>query len=797
MLGDIRHALRLVSRNPGFSLVACLTLALGIGANTVIFSVVDAALFRPLPYKDAERLVDVWVEAQLKSGASTLVRASGRHAERLRAVARVFDGVEVFSDPRPKALSAGSDQSPQMGAVAPRFPGFLGVSPQLGRGFTHDDVLAGDTIVISDGYWQRMFNRDRDVLGKTIAFADRTCVVVGVMPPTFRYFVGAQTDGWLPIAERDGDRLAARIRPGITVEQAQRELNAALALSGGRPSRFEISPAGWDRGVEFGARGLERSTRAMLLSLFGAVGFVLVIACANVANLLVSRTFARQREIAVRGAVGATRFRLARQFLIESLVLAGLGGAAAIGLAWCGIRAIPALVPANLIRTVLGASLPQLDARVLVFGVAAAVLTGLLCGAVPALRGSHPVTAGGLLAGGQSIAGSSRGQRRVRNAFQALQVAMTMVLLAGAGLLLASFLRMLTVPRGFDEANLGYALLEFPPQEYAQSPRLRAFFDELTARMSAFPGVNAVTAGLPPVSGYAGQQLLLEGSGGQPSIAVPLELFPVQPDYFRVARIPLKEGRMFGPEDGPNAPPVAIISENAARRFWPGQSAIGRRFRLFAETPPLTIVGVVPHIRTINLARDGVEAYVPATQHGLPRSLLFRMTRDPAPVIAAIRAEVRAIGVRVTVTRIGMVSTYFAEFDPLGSPRFYAVLLSLFAGVALLTAAVGLYGLLSYSVGQRTREIGVRIALGADLSRMRWLVIGDALAPVAMGVAVGLVASLWLSRFVASQLYQVRPHDPVTFVAIVLLLLAVSAAAAFGPAYRASRVDPVEALRAE
>lgn len=789
---DIRLALRLVVRDPGLSIVACLTLALGIGVNAAIFSVVDAALFRPLPYKNADRLVDLLVTVQTRGGDDVQVEVTGRRIEELRGVNSVFEGVDAFSGPQPKALATGSDLSPLVGAFTPTFPGFLGVAPQLGRAFDRDDVLARDGIVISDAYWRQAFNRDPNVIGKTIAFSDQICVVVGVMPPTFRYFVGAQTDAWLPLAERDGDRLAARLRPGISLEQAQRDLRTALAGPGltWRPRQVELHRADWNRS--------DRSTRTMLFSLLGAVGFVLVIACANVANLLLARTLTRQREIAVRSALGASRFRVARQFLIEGLLLAGLGGAVATVLAWGGIKAIPAIVPANLTHSLMGASLPELDVRVLAFGILAVTVSGILCGAMPALRASHSAATGGLLAGGQSIAGVSRGQRRVRHAFQALQVAMTLVLLAGAGLLLSSLLRLVSVPTGFVPEDLGYASLTFPRNAYTQPAQTTAFYNQLIARLATVPGFRAATVGPPPVSGYAGYQFHPEGSDDErEATAVPLELFPVRTDYFRVAGIPLREGRVFGPEDGPSAPPVAIISENAARRLWPGRSAIGQRFRWYPAVPPLTVVGVVPHIRTINLARAGGEVYVPAAQGGEVASLVFRTTGEPAPAIAAIRAEARSIDPTVTVGRIGMVDKLFAEFDPIGSSRFYALLLGLFAGVGLLTAAVGLYGLLSYSVSRRTHEIGVRIALGAGIARVRWLMIADAFVPVGAGMVVGLVAAGWLSRLIASQLFQVTPGDPATLVAIAMLFVVVSAVAVIAPVRRATRIEPAEALRTE
>jgi putative ABC transport system permease protein len=794
MLGDIRHAFRLLRRNPAFSVVACFTLALGLGATTVVFSVLDAALFRPLPYKDPDRLVDVWAETQNRSGERVLVGASGRHAERLRAIVQVFDGVEGYKHPQPTLLASGSDLAPWVGAFTPSFTKLLGIAPQLGRAFTPIDVRAGDAILISDGYWRRAFGADRAAIGRTIAFTDRTCIVVGVMPPTFRYFAGAHADAWLPMAEADAEYLAARLRTGISVEWAQRELNTALLHTGGPARRFELSVAGWDRGSAFPFGGNRTySVRTMLFSVFGAVGFVLLISCANVASLLLSRAVARRQEIAIRGAVGATRLRLVRQFLVEGFVMAGVGGAGAAGVAWLGIRAVPAVVPAVIANTILGTSMPELDARVWLFGAAAVTLSGLLCAIVPALRASRPAV-GGLLGSGQGIAGPSIAHRGAQGVFVALQVGMTVVLLAGAGLLITSVARMLNVPKAFDAKNLGYANLTLPRKAYAEPAQERAFYDEVIARVAAIPGVSTVTAGTAPVSGFPHKFLLEESEGAGPA---PLELFLVQPDYFRVVRLPLQEGRAFGAEDGPTAPRVAIISSNAASRFWPGQSAIGKRFRAWDNTPLLTVVGVVPHTRTINLAGDGVEAYVPVAQSGWPGSLVFRTGGETTPAISAIREIVRQIDPRVMLGRIGTVERLYAEFDPLGTPQFYAWLFGLFAGTALVTAAVGLYGALSYAVGRRTREIGVRIALGADLSRVRWLVIRDALTPVLVGIGAGLVAADWLSAYIAGALFQVEPNDPLTLGAVVLLLLATAFVAASGPVRRAARVDPAETLRAE
>jgi putative ABC transport system permease protein len=419
MLNDLRHALRLLRRQPGFTVIASLTLALGIGATAAIFSVVDAALFTPLPYRDADRLVTVAMLAKTPAGQQVPIQVDGNRAAMLRQVSTAFDGVEVFRDPSLKALAAGSGDSPLIGGFGPRFPAFLGVTPQLGRVFDDDDVNGGDTIILSDRFWRASFQADPGVIGRTIAFADRTRTVVGVMPPAFRFYVGAKTDGWLPISDRDGTDLAARLAPGITIDEAQRRLDATLRTDARPERRYEISPTNKYRS--------DSSSRTMLLSLLAAVACVLVIACANVSNLVLARTLSRQREIAVRGSLGATRAQLVRQFLVEGLVLASIGGAAAVFVAWLVIRSVPSVVPVRLLPLIFGVSLPHLDVRVLAFGCAAALVSGLICGAVPAIRVSGRAAADGLLGGGQRTAGGSRAQRRMRESFLSLQVGLTLI----------------------------------------------------------------------------------------------------------------------------------------------------------------------------------------------------------------------------------------------------------------------------------------------------------------------------------------------------------------------------------
>lgn len=788
---DVRYAVRGLRRAPGFALVASLTLALGIGANTAIFSVVDAAMFRPVPYKDADRLVDVYRVARTRSGEQIPIQLDGSRVQTLREIPSVFEGAEAYGTARPIALATGSDQSPWIGGFGPTLPAFLGVSPQLGRSFTPDDVRAGNAIIISDSYWQRAFGRDGNVLGAPMALADRNCVIVGVMPPTLRTVVGADADAWLPIDERTADNVIARLRPGLAAAQAQRDLDAALLRRSADTAslQLKIDGVGWNRAPA--------ATRIMLLSVTGAVAFVLLIACANVANLLLARTISRQREIAVRAALGASRLQLMRQFFVEGMVLAALGGVEAALVSWWSIRAIPMLMPAKLAQSMLSVALPAPDLRVFGVGAIAVLVTGVLCAIAPAIRASAAIAADGLLAGGQRVAGLSRAQRRVRRAFQSLQIALTLVLLVGALLLTGSVWRLVSTPAGFDEGHLGYLTLDIPSRLFPEASQRSAIVDELLARLPSLPGVRSGAIGMPPSAGGTSTIPLSAERRPDRSVLVKISAYSVGANYFEVAGIAITEGRSFSAVDGPSAPHVVIISDNLARQLWPDRSAVGERLQRGTETDLYTVVGVVRRLRTIALASDDVQTFFPASQSNVQTSLVLRVDNQSTQVAAAVRTLVHAIDPRVTVRRIGTPDGLYAEFDPASSPRFYAILLGILAALGLLTATVGLYGLSSYAVNQRRREIGVRLAMGADIRNIRRLVIVDALGPLAIGVAAGLIASLWLATLLASQLFHVTPRDPMSIAASVAVLVMASAIAVLIPMRRATRIDAAEALRAE
>lgn len=787
---DTRHALRGARRAPGFSAAVILTLAVGIGFNVVAFSVVDAALFRPLPYAHADRLVDLYVPARTPDGQTVRVEAGGQRAlDDLRAIRHIFDGVEGFSRPRPEPLADQPDVSVLIGGISPGLPDLLGVAPQRGRAFDEQDVQAADRVLISDAYWTAAFGRDPDAVGRTIALADRSVVIVGVMPPTFKHWADTRTDAWLAIDAARANHLVGRLRPGLPLERAQREgLSSALAR------QVHIYPGDWGRASgPLSAQG--RSARVLLFSTLGATACLLLIACANIAGLLLARTSARRHEVIVRAALGASRGRLARQFATEGLVLAALGSLVAITAAKWTMAALPAAVPSRTAQLLFSVGLPALDWRVLLYGAGVAVVTGVLSSVIPALRAAGSVARGDARVGAR-IVGMARAERRWRDAFQALQVALTVVLLAGAGLLLASVTRLLAVPTGQATHDLMFVQIELPriPREPAVDRRAR--FDAIRARLEALPGVDAVTFGPLPIGGNGGEGSLLLPE--QPNIsslpAVPFESLFVAHDYLRVVGIPVIEGRALSPADIDAVSPVAVVSDNVAARIWPGQSAVGKRFRLYEHSAPTTIVGVVPRMRTMGTPRDAAVIYIPAADAS---NAILRVSGDPTPMFAALRPALTAVGPSVKLTRAGRVDALTAELDPASSAEFQAVVFSTFAGIGLLTAAVGLYGLLSYAVSRRTQEIGVRIALGADAGDVRMLVAREVLASVVIGILAGLAMTTWASSYIESHLFNVRPHDPLVLAAVVACLLLVCVAAAIVPARRATRIPPIDALRAE
>jgi putative ABC transport system permease protein len=811
---DILHTLRSLRRAPGFAAVTILTLALGIGATTIIFSVADAALFKPLPYRDPDRLVEI--VRMLGRGTAEQVGLVGldwNGIDRWRAEPQIFEQVATFGRPRAVAPEPGGTGAPRVGRVSAGLLQMLGVRPLVGRWFTADECASDSRVVLlAEPFWRRAFGGRRDILGTTLTLDNQPYTIVGVMPPTFSFQVAnSSTIGWIPFDEAAARRQhlshgeVLKLRAGLSVPDARRLVHAV-----GERLQAGVAP---NARTDFDLLPLDRrdlrigpTTGTAVVVLLGAVTFVFLIASANVTALMLVRVLARHRELAVRAALGASRGRLAAQLVTESLVIAALAGVAAMVLASWGVQAVAALVPDQL--NLFVANPAVIDIRSGAMCVGSVFAAGLLCGMVAAWRAGRADLATAFEAGNRQ-AGLSRRGRWLDGLLQLSQVAFTFVLLTDAGLLAASFVRMFTTPPGYNPEGLAYVSVNLPRARYPDRVTQDTFYDQLTARMRALPGVRgAALADLPSNPGLQrgitafGHENDTERTGGL------VTQYWIGPQALGVMGLPLRAGRAFGPEDTATSPPVALIDARTARFYWPGQSAIGQRFRtgrpittgdIRSDAPWITVVGVVAPVRTGSFdSPDGtIEVYRPAAQitYARPsRTLLLRIDGSSTRPLALVQSVVHAMDPAVTPEG-GLVEDTYA--DAFVTPRFYLALMSSLAGLALVVAAIGLYGVLSYAVGRQTREIGIRLALGASLGRIRRAVVLDALVPVAVGLAIGLAAALWLTRYLSSLLYDTAPDDPIALAAVVGLFLLVAGAAALVPAVRATRVDPVTALRVE
>ena len=796
---DLRYALRSLRRSPTFTITAILTLTLGIGANTTIFSVVDAAVFRPLPYRQPDQLVDI-LEVQ-RRGTSEMNMYSGMSREEFedwRAQRQIFQGIERYKYPKEMMLGAAAQPEPiRVGALSPGMPGLLGIGPMLGRGFLAEEAKPGNDVVVllSEGFWARAFGADAGVLGKTVIIDKRSYTAVGIMPREFKVPPYAAADAWFPLTDQtSGSSIIARLRPGLSFEQAAREVRLAAPQIG----RQRRGKAWQDADIQAIHSLVQGDRRTTLLVLLGAVGFVLLIACANVANLLLARSVTLEREVAIRAAIGAGRARLLRQFLVESLVLAAFGALAALLLAAWAVHVIPQVLPSEL--PLFSVHELTLNGRVFGFTCALARVTGLLCGLTPAFRASRACGLGGLGTTNR-IAGATRATHRLHAAFQGLQIGLALVLLAGAGLMANSFVRMMRTDAGFRADNLSVIMPSFSEKDYPARAQQQALSDRLQERFRTLPGVQSVTVshgGAPPMGGLGGR-FVTEDIVGADVNPGGLDLFYVPPDYFSTLGIPFIAGRNFNAQDGPGAALVAIIDRRAAEQRWPGRNALGKRFRAGPFGPWRTVVGVVGSVKTNSYAsaQNLYQVYLPLSQRDnlFGMILIVRTSGNPATIFAAVRAHTDAVERNVTLRRTATFDELYGR--TLVTPRFYLLLMSFFAAVALATAAVGVYGVLSYSTSRRTAEIGLRIALGARPRDIRRLVVRIMLAPVIGGILAGTLGAYWLSRLLGALLYQVTPHDPMTMISAAALMLAVALAATYLPSQRACRVDPTTALRVD
>jgi putative ABC transport system permease protein len=805
---DVRYALRWLVRNPGFTSIAIAALALGIGANTAIFSVVNAALVRPLPYPDASRLTIIW-DRLSKLGLDEFPVSYANYLDYKRA-SRAFEDVAAFSYTEFNLTTAEhAERVPGMRVSANLLP-MLGAAAAAGRLFTPEEDEPGrrNVVVVSDALWRRRFGADPNLLGRIVTMDGTAFTVVGILQPGFSFSAGSldPPEVWAPVVlPPDPSRTAgaleliARLKSGVTIEQARADMQA---VASGVEERFHPyrGPHGEDAGYGVTVIGLRDQLyggmRRGLLVLLGAVGLVLLIACANMANLLLARTAERRREIAVRKALGAGALRLARQLLTESLVLSLAGGVLGLALAFWGVDMIRALMPAGL---------PHLDkipvdGRVLGFTLVVSLATGLLFGLAPALHGSGTDLGEALKqAGHRSTAGARSG--RLRQLLVVGEIALSLVLVIGAGLLLKSFSRLLSVNPGFRTEKLITARISLAENQYRENHRIAAFYRDLVERVRALPQVGSasVVSRLPLTGGPGGDPFSIEGRpydthGKTPQV---VNQQAVGRDYFRTMQIPLVAGRPFGERE---PEPAVIVNETMARGFWPGQYPIGRRILLGAPRPGapwLTIVGVVGDVRNSRLDVQPLpQMYVPLDQSPeLSMALVVRTTGDISGVIRSVRRQLFALDPNQPLYDVKTIEQRLES--SVAQPRFQAVLLGIFAALALVLAAVGIYGVIAQSVVHRTHEIGIRMALGAESGSVLRLVLMEGMALAVAGIALGLAGTLALGRMLASLLYEVTAFDPVTFGCAAALLAAVAFAACYVPARRAARVDPMIALRWE
>jgi predicted permease len=801
LLQDLRYALRTLGRSRAFAAAAVLCLALGIGVNTAVFSIVNTVLLRPLPFADGERVVRLYSQPPGEGGEEDLF-SMGELAE-IRARSRTLAGVEGAGARGFNLAGEGEPVRLQGSPVTHGLFPLLGVRPALGRGFLPADDRPGAERVVILGHdtWRSHFGGRADVVGSRAVVNGIPATVVGVMPPGFRFPVKAEL--WVPARPDPADALdvrgwmiaTGRLRPGVTVEQAGAELaRVARELAAEHPATH----AGWRFGArDYGSAYVRGERGTMLGLMMGAVAFVLLIACANVANLLLARGAARRREIAVRAALGAARGRIVRQLLTESVLIALAGGAAGVvvGTWWL-----------HWLVSTLGIEVPywmtfELDGRVLAYTAALSVATGLLFGILPALRASRTELSGAL---GDGAPGGTR-RSRLRGTLVAGEIALALVLLAGSALTVRSFLAAARTDPGVDAGRILTARTSLTGDRYDSPAARAAFFRELERRVRALPGVRgaALATGLPAGDEGAATRVAAEGAAAGPDGGVRARWIGVTPGYWEAVGRPLLAGRNFSEaEAADSAAEVALVSRELAERLWPGADPLGRRIRVEVEgkTPWLTVVGVAPTLGYARPGEDGErerrQVHVPfATAGWRLAALAVRTDGDPAALAAPVRGEVRALDPSLPLYTVQVMSEYRAS--TLWLQRAAGQAFASLALFALLLAALGVYGVMAYTVGQRTREIGIRMALGARAPDVVGMVVREGALLAAAGIAVGLLGAWGVSRLMRGTLYGVGPGDPVAFLAAPLLLAGVAVLASWLPARRAARVDPVAALRSD
>lgn len=804
---DIRYGARVLAKHKAFTIVAVVTLALGIGANTAIFSVVNELLLRPLPFRDPERITTLWEISPEGRHQNTTSRANFRA---WREQSSSFEYMAAFTDQRVNLTDAGEPEELTVQIATADFFKVLGVEPLLGRTFLPEGQERGDQpiTILSYGLWQRRFGGQPSIIGQQITLNGKKATVVGVMPRNFQFYIrqrgtGRPAELWsfFPIAPfpngagEVGRFLSSvgRLKPGVSPAQADAELRTIEARLAEASPKFnknysaEVLPL---REQFFG------NVRRPLWLMLGAVGFVLLIACANVANLLLSLASAREKEIALRAALGAARTRIVRQLLTESLLLALMGSVLGLGLAWIGIKALIAISPSDIV----GLDGVRMNLTVLAWTLGVSLLTGIVFGLAPALQVSRLNLNDTLKEGGKSESSGSGNNRRLRSGLVVAEIALAVVLLASAGLLVKSFIRLQQVDRGFNTDNVLTMVVRLPGSKYDDDPEVVQFFGQALEKVRVLPSVQSAGivnylpfyGGLGAATGFAIEGRPAPPVGQEPSTNVRV----ADSDFFKTMGIPLLRGRTFSDVENREVKHVILINETMAAKYFPNEDPIGKRLdvAMFDKPNPAEVIGIVGNVRYESLV-DEMEplVYFPLSDLTYPfMTLVIRTSSDPVSIAAPVQREIRSIDPNQPVSDVRTMNQVMAE--TVSRSRFNTLLLAIFAGLATLLSAVGIFGVMNYSVGQRTRELGLRLAIGAQPRQVLLLVLRQGMLLTVVGVVLGLAAALALTRLLSGLLFGVEPFDPLTFTAISAFLMAVSLLACYLPARRAMKIDPLVAL---